>query len=259
MEDLSKLSFQELKDFLDAKALQYEKTHYFLQDDPIQLPHRFDRKEDIEIVSFLVSIIAWGNRQSIIKSGERLLQILGPSPLEYVLSYQDGACQQFIHRTFNTIDLNGFLLGLQHCYANGGLEASFESESPLLYDRIIAFRERFVPFLAPRSYKHIANPAKGAAAKRLIMFLRWMCRPANHGVDFGLWKSIEPQYLMIPLDVHTGNISRKLGLLNRTQNDWQANEELQAYCLRLDPIDPAKYDFALFGLGAYEKFANEVL
>jgi len=253
MDASSKLSFAELKEFLDLKAAQYEQVN-FITDDPISLVHRFKTKEDIEIVAFLVATISWGKRISIIKSGERLIEILGPEPLAYILNYEDGTCPEFYHRTFNTIDLNGFLLGLKYCYENGGLEAAFNNKSPLLFDRIIHFRSLFSPFLADRSQKHIANPNQGSAAKRLVMFLRWMCRPSTQGVDFGLWKNISPNYLMIPLDVHTGNISRKLGILTRTQNDWKANEELYAKCLELDPVDPAKYDFALFGLGIYENF-----
>ena len=253
MGNSSDLSFSELKEFLDLKAAQYEQAA-FIQEDPILLPHRFQKKEDIEIVAFLVATISWGKRQSIIKSGERLLEILGPEPLSYVLTYQDGTCPQFVHRTFNTTDLNGFLLGLKHCYQNGGLEAAFTNSSPLLEMCILSFREKFIPFLNPRTLKHVANPSTGSASKRLIMFLRWMCRPAKNGVDFGLWTAINPAQLMIPLDVHTGNISRKLGILKRTQNDWKANEELQAFCQKLDSKDPAKYDFALFGLGIYENF-----
>lgn len=253
MDASSNLTFAELKEFLDQKAAQYEQPN-FIQDDPISLAHRFTKKEDIEIVAFLVSTISWGKRSSIIKSGERLLEILGHEPLTYILNYKDGTCPPFIHRTFNTIDLNGFLLGLRFCYENGGLEAAFDARSSKVYDRIMHFREIFTPFLQARSQKHVANPSSGSAAKRLIMFLRWMCRPATNGVDFGIWQNHNLPFLMIPLDVHTGNISRKLGLLKRTQNDWKANEELYEKCVALDPTDPAKYDFALFGLGVYENF-----
>lgn len=253
MAALSKLTFTELKEFLDLKAGQYEQSNFILED-PISLAHRFEKKEDIEIVAFLMATISWGKRVSIIKSGERLLEILGHEPLTYILNYKDGTCPPFIHRTFNTIDLNGFLLGLKFCYQNGGLESAFNSESQLLFERIMHFRQIFTPFLKERTQKHIANPQSGSAAKRIIMFLRWMCRPSTNGVDFGLWQNFDTRFLMIPLDVHTGNISRKLGLLTRTQNDWKANEELYAQCLALDPKDPAKYDFALFGLGVYENF-----
>lgn len=248
-------SKQELQEFLDFKAKQYEQPA-FIATDPISLAHRFTQKEDIEIVAFFMAILAWGNRQSIIKSGEKLLAILGPEPQQYVLNYHDGDCPNFVHRTFNQRDLNGFLLGLKAIYLQGDLENAFATRlsQPNLFDHICAFRERFIPYLEPRTLKHIADPAKGSAAKRLVMFLRWMVRSNANGVDFGLWNSIDRSQLMIPLDVHTGNIARKLGLLKRSQNDWKTNEELIEILRAFDPADPAKYDFALFGLGAFEKF-----
>lgn len=248
-------SKQELQEFLDFKAQQYEQPA-FIATDPILLAHRFTQKEDIEIVAFFMAILAWGNRQSIIKSGEKLLAILGREPQQYVLNYQDGDCPLFVHRTFNQVDLNGFLLGLKAIYLQGDLESAFATSQskPSLFDHICAFRERFVPYLEARTLKHIADPAKGSAAKRLVMFLRWMVRSNANGVDFGLWTSIDRSQLMIPLDVHTGNVARKLGLLKRSQNDWRTNEELIEILRKFDPEDPAKYDFALFGLGAFEKF-----
>jgi uncharacterized protein (TIGR02757 family) len=253
MDNSFKGSNLELKEFLDFKAQQYEAAH-FISSDPISLAHRFSQKEDIEIVAFLMATIAWGNRQSIIKSGEKLLAILGPSPIEYVQNYQDGSCGVFVHRTFNQIDLNGFLLGLKSLYLNGGLQKAFQANSPLLDQYILNFRSQFIPFLEVRSHKHVADPSKGSAAKRIVMFLRWMVRSPQNGVDFGLWNHIPLHALHVPLDVHTGNIARKLGLVSRKQNDWQTNLELQAKLLEFDPVDPAKYDFALFGLGAFEKF-----
>lgn len=253
MDNSFKGSNQELKEFLDFKAQQYEAAH-FIESDPISIVHRFSQKEDIEIIAFLMATIAWGNRQSIIKSGEKLLAILGPSPHEYVLNYQVHACGQFVHRTFNQIDLNGFLLGLQQLYKNGGLQAAFTGDGAQLDTYIIHFRAQFIASLEPRSHKHLANPSKGSAAKRIVMFLRWMVRSPQNGVDFGLWEHIPLCILHVPLDVHTGNIARKLGLISRKQNDWQTNLELQAKLLEFDPLDPAKYDFALFGLGAFEKF-----
>jgi uncharacterized protein (TIGR02757 family) len=248
-------SKQELQEFLDFKAQQYEQPA-FIATDPISLAHRFTQKEDIEIVAFFMAILAWGNRQSIIKSGEKLLAILGPEPQQYVLNYEDGDCPNFVHRTFNQVDLNGFLLGLKAIYQQGDLENAFVTRhsQPTLFDHICAFRERFIPYLEPRTLKHIADPANGSAAKRLVMFLRWMVRSNANGVDFGLWNSIDRSQLMIPLDVHTGNIARKLGLLKRSQNDWKTNEELIEILRAFDSADPAKYDFALFGLGAFEKF-----
>jgi len=253
MDNSFKNAPEELKDFLDFKAAQYEHPR-FIETDPISLAHRFSQKEDIEIVAFLMATIAWGNRQSIIKSGEKLLAILGPSPLEYILAYHNGTCPPFIHRTFNQVDLNGFFLGLQSLYINGGLQHAFQGKSNRLDEYILHFRAQFVPFLQPRSLKHVADPSKGSAAKRIVMFLRWMVRSPQNGVDFGLWDHIPLHALHVPLDVHTGNIARKLGLITRKQNDWQTNLELQQQLLVFDANDPAKYDFALFGLGAFEKF-----
>lgn len=250
---LSDHSLAELKEFLDFKAKQYENPT-FIATDPISLAHRFSQKEDIEIVAFLMATIAWGNRQSIIKSGEKLLEIMGQEPYQYILNYEEGCCPAFVHRTFNQVDLNGFLKGLQFCYQNGGLQKAFTGNAKDLATYIQHFRTLFIPFLEARSYKHLADPSKGSAAKRLVMFLRWMVRSSKNGVDFGLWDHIPLSALHVPLDVHTGNIARKLGLITRTQNDWQTNLELSQILLQFDPIDPAKYDFALFGLGAFEKF-----
>lgn len=255
MDVLSEPSKQALKEFLDFKAQQYEQPS-FITSDPISLAHQFSKKEDIEIVGFFMAILAWGNRQSIIKSGKKLLIIFGTAPHEYILNYQDGSCPSFVHRTFNQIDLNGFLLALKAIYEKGDLEQAFSvvHSRATLFDHICAFRERFIPHLDSRTRKHIADPKKGSAAKRLVMFLRWMVRSNQNGVDFGLWTNIDPAQLMIPLDVHTGNIARKLGLISRSQNDWKTNEELIGILRAFDPVDPAKYDFALFGLGAFEKF-----
>lgn len=253
-----KLPLNDLREFLDEKVARYN-TRSFLDSDPIQLPHRFTRKEDIEIVGFLVATIAWGNRKSIIASGEKLIQIMGNDPFEFVTDYVPGklADKQFVHRTFNSVDLDFFLRSLQAIYRNGGLEYAFSNTSDLpgAKGRIISFRERFLAVAHDsRSEKHLSNPLKGASAKRLNMFLRWMVRPSTTGVDFGLWKSINTSELMLPLDVHTGNIARKLEILQRTQNDWRALEEIHQTLNILDPNDPVKYDFALFGLGAFEQF-----
>lgn len=251
------MSPAELHEFLDFKAAHYEHPR-FLEEDPIQLPHRFTQKEDIEIVAFIVSMIAWGNRKSIVKSGERILSIMGNSPHDFIMSNKGEIPSNFVHRTFNNEDLGGFFSCLNHVYTHhGGLESAFSKQAPEdnLKERICAFRARF--FQGEhllRTQKHVSNPASGSASKRLIMFLRWMVRSADKGVDFGLWNSISSSELMIPLDVHTGNVARKLGLLTRTQNDWKTNEELIQLFRTYDEQDPAKYDFALFGLGAYEGF-----
>lgn len=247
---------ERLKPFLDV---QYERfnTPGFIADDPISIPHRFSKKEDIEIAAFLTATIAWGNRTSIIKNANRLLDTMGTSPFEFIIKATEHdllTFGSFVHRTFNGEDTRYFLLSLQNIYKeHGGLEGAFMSgfqADDTLFSALIHFRELF--FELPhfeRTRKHVSNVEKGASAKRLCMFLRWMVRNDGRGVDFGLWNKISPSKLMLPLDVHTGTVSRKLGLLIRKQNDWTAVEELTAALRQFDPLDPVKYDFALFGLG----------
>ena len=252
------IPFDELKDFLDFKVSEFN-TSNFIPDDPVSLIHRFHNKEDIEIVGFLVSTIAWGNRKAIINSGEKLLDIMGSSPYEFLMNYQEPTTKskKFVHRTFNATDLDYFFLALKDIYQNEGLEKSF-SPHPIIpgaTGRIVQFRKRF--FSLPheiRTEKHVSNPEKGAAAKRLQMMLRWFVRSDQNGVDVGIWKSISTSELNIPLDVHTANISRKLGLITRKQNDLKTLEELMMHLRKFDTIDPSKYDYALFGLGAIEGF-----
>ncbi len=252
------IPFDELKDFLEFKVKEFNNTS-FIADDPISLIHRFKRKEDIEIVGFLVSTIAWGNRKSIIKSGENLLSIMGDSPYEFVKNYTGPTndSKRFVHRTFNSEDLDYFFHSLRNIYENEGMESAFKTH-PLFFGatgRIVSFRKRF--FSLPhekRTEKHVSNPERGAAAKRLQMMLRWFCRNDGNGVDLGIWKTIPTSELNIPLDVHTANISRKLGLITRKQNDLKTLEELMAHLRKFDPLDPSKYDYALFGLGAIEGF-----
>jgi uncharacterized protein (TIGR02757 family) len=249
----NKMTEHELKDFLDFKADFYENPK-FIEDDPIQIPHQFQKKEDIEICAFLISTIAWGNRKSIIKSGEKLLQIMEFQPHDFILNFSEKELN-FVHRTFNWSDLTFFLLALKNIYEkHNGLENVFHSTDNQLLSKISNFRTIFLEVEhEKRSEKHISNPLSGSASKRLVMFLRWMVRSNMKGVDFGLWKSIQTSSLMIPLDVHTGNIATKLGLISTKQFSWKTNEELISRLREFDPIDPAKYDFALFGLGAYEK------
>ncbi|HIP32507.1 MAG TPA: TIGR02757 family protein [Crocinitomicaceae bacterium] len=245
----------ELKEYLDFKAEQYN-TAKFIESDPIQLPHRFSRKEDIEIISFLVATIAWGKRAMIIKSGERLLDIMEHSPFEFIQNYEKRTDLSFVHRTFNAIDLDFFFRSLKNIYQNGGLEKAFSLHPDFegVKGRIVNFREYFLETEhEQRSEKHISNPAKNSAAKRINMFLRWMVRKDNCGVDFGIWNSIPKSELYLPLDVHTSNNARDLGLLIRKQNDWKALDELMQNLRAMDASDPVKYDFALFGIGAFEK------
>lgn len=255
---INTLDLIELKEFLDLKVKEFN-TSKFIADDPISIVHQFTKKEDIEIVGFLVATIAWGNRRSIITSAKKLVSIMGNDPHEYILNYKSEKLAEitFVHRTFNINDLDFFFRALQNIYLNEGMEKVF-TPHPKIFGttgRIIQFRKRFLETPhEPRSEKHLSNPEKGSAAKRIQMYLRWMIRKDANQVDFGIWKSITPSELSIPLDVHTANISRKLGLITRTQTDGRALEELMEYLRMFDPVDPAKYDYALFGLGAIEKF-----
>lgn len=251
---------KELKIFLDEKAFQYE-NDAFIPHDPIQIPHRFEQKEDIEIAAFLTATIAWGNRKSIITNANKMMRIMEDSPYEFIKNYtpdQAGVFNGFVHRTFNSIDLETFVRGLQHVYArHGGLEAAFKSgiTKEGLQPAISNFKHKFFEIEhVPRTQKHVSDPLRNSAAKRINMFLRWMVRDAKAGVDFGIWKSISPSLLSCPLDVHTSNVARKLKLLRRKQNDAKTLIELDTSLRKMDPKDPAKYDFALFGLGAFEKF-----
>lgn len=249
------LSREELFDLLEIKTEQFNNPN-FIETDPIQIPHRFSKKEDIEIVAFIISTLAWGNRKSIIKSGENLLEIMNHQPHDFILNYTE-TDYKFVHRTFNAADLNSFFLALHRLYTKeNGLEGAFSKDkNHSQLERIGAFRSEFIaePFLS-RTQKHIANPLTGSSAKRINMYLRWMVRNDKKGVDFGIWKNVPMSDLHLPLDVHTGNVARKLGMLTRTQNDWKSVAEIQEHLVSFDPNDPCKYDFALFGLGAFEGF-----
>jgi uncharacterized protein (TIGR02757 family) len=257
MLDLNK---EELKDFLDAKVLQYN-TIDFIEPDPISVPHRYTLKEDIEISGFLASTIAWGNRKMITKNGHRMMDILGDSPYDFVMSHEDYQLERlegFVHRTFNSEDFKHFIKALKHIYTNrGGLQQIFieHQTDTSLQPAIHALNEAFfeIPHLS-RTRKHVADPNKGSVAKRINMCLRWFVRNDTTGVDFGIWNNISSSKLSCPLDVHSGNVARKLGLLTRKQNDSKALMELDTNLRLLDLNDPVKYDFALFGLGIFEEF-----
>jgi uncharacterized protein (TIGR02757 family) len=253
------VSHQELFEFLEAKYGQYNRPE-FIETDPISVPHRFKRKEDIEIAAFLTATISWGNRMSIVKDAEKLIERMDASPYEFIVNAGDRETEQyesFYHRTFNGTDCIFFLKSLKNIYIqHGGLEPLFiPAHKKNIKDALCFFRSVFLETgHFKRSEKHLADPCKGASAKRLLMFLRWMVREDKRGVDFGLWKKIHPSALFCPLDVHSGNVARKLGLLARKQNDWKAVEELTENLRKFDPEDPVKYDFALFGLGVFEHF-----
>ena len=253
----NKINFKELKLFLDEKVEQYN-TSAFVPNDPISIPHQFTDKNDIEIIAFLVATIAWGKRQMIIKNGQKLVDIMGNQPYEFVLNASESDLKDltFVHRTFNSIDLKFFIQSLQHIYQNkSSIENEFAKHKGNMQLKIAGFRNSFLAFPHnKRSEKHLSNPLKNSSAKRLNMYLRWMVRKDKKGVDFGIWNRISPAELYCPLDIHTGNIARKLGFIKRKANDWKALEELMVHLRKLDKTDPVKYDFALFGLGVYNDF-----
>lgn len=250
----------ELKSFLDEKVLQYN-TLDFIESDPVQIPHLFTQKEDIEIAGFLSATIAWGNRKMIIRNSHKMMNLMGNSPYDFIMSHSENNLEHletFVHRTFNGQDFASFIKGLQHIYQkHGGLEAVFTKyqEIDSMQKSISEFKKIFFEIdHLPRTQKHISDPMNGSAAKRINMMLRWFCRQDTKGVDLGIWKNISPSALSCPLDVHSGNVARKLGLLTRKQNDGKALAELDLKLRQLDPTDPVKYDFALFGLGVFEGF-----
>ena len=256
------LTNNELLNFLEEKTDQYNRKS-FIESDPVSIPHLFSNRSDIEISGFLVAAFSWGQRKTICRNGNELMRRMDFAPYEFVMnaSAQDyNALDGFVHRTFNSSDLITFMKALKTIFAEyGNIENAFipydENDHGRVKDGIIAFRKRF--FMAehlPRTEKHISDPMKKASCKRLNMFLRWMVRNDGRGVDFGLWKAFSPSALLCPLDVHSGRVATKLGLLIRKTNDWKAVEELTGNLKKFDPVDPVKYDFALFGLGVFEKF-----
>lgn len=254
------LNPNELKAFLDTKVIQYN-TPDFIGSDPLQIPHRYVSKEDIEISGFLTATIAWGNRKSIINNANRLMALMDDAPYQFVMQHQPKdleSLNSFVHRTFNGLDCIQFMESLKYIYTqHNGLEGVFNTyaEADSLQRAIHHLKQHFFEIdHLQRTQKHISDPLKKSAAKRINMFLRWMVRPNDTKVDFGLWTQLSPSQLSCPLDVHSGNVARKLGLLNRKQNDAKALMELDTSLRKLDPKDPVKYDFALFGLGVFEKF-----
>jgi uncharacterized protein (TIGR02757 family) len=250
----------EIKAFLEEKVQQYE-SFDFIEVDPILIPHQFSQKEDIEISGFLAATIAWGNRKSIINNAQKMMDLMDQAPYDFILNHKENDLQRFegfVHRTFNADDLRYFIKALRYIYQeHQGLEQliSRYAKPQSLQEAIHHLKQVF--FSLPhqqRTQKHVSDPLKGSAAKRLNMYLRWMVRSNKNGVDFGLWKSLHPRQLSCPLDVHSGNVARKLKLLKRKQNDGKALAELDKALRKMDPEDPVKFDYALFGLGVFEKF-----
>ena len=247
------LPLDEIKDFLDFKVNEFNKPE-FIELDPISVPHRFSLKEDIEISAFLTATISWGNRKSILVSATRLMEYMDQTPFDFILNAQPKDFKNWkpsIHRTFMKEDVEFFVKSLRRIYVEeGGMETLFTKGFSLggSKEGIEYFRNIFVGSESHRALKHVASPERNSTAKRINMFLRWMVRHDNRGVDFGLWKGISPSQLSIPLDVHSGRTARMFGLLNRAQSDWKAVEELDRHLRLYDSDDPVKYDFALFGL-----------
>ena len=243
---------QEWRDFFEPILKQFNQPG-FIASDPVSIPHRYNRKEDIEIAGFLTALISWGNRISILKSAGRMMEKMGDEPYEFIMDTDEKKLRVlsgFVHRTFNDSDLQSCIIILNEIYTrHGGLETAF-SDGKNAADRIHNFRNLFLSFPHERHFgKHLPDPYKGSAAKRINMFLRWMVRSDGNGVDFGLWKSWRPSELICPLDVHSGRIGRSLGLLERKQDDWKAALELTNNLRLLHPLDPVRYDYALFGMG----------
>ena len=284
------MEFLELKDFLDLKVEQYNRPN-FIPNDPICIPHRFSKKQDVEIAAFFAAILAWGQRKTIINKCTELFQRMDNEPYDFMLNHGDDDLKRllnFKHRTFNDTDLLYFVAFFKHHYEqSGSLETAFLAPEPIFRAEYLTqdsvtvkqyaspaclqsdlkkvpatelalnhFRSYFfsLPDFPRRTIKHVSSPLQKSTCKRLNMFLRWMVRKDNKGVDFGIWNTIKPADLICPCDVHVDRVARKLGLINRKQTDWQTAVELSAHLSEFDPADPVKYDFALFGLGIEEKF-----
>jgi uncharacterized protein (TIGR02757 family) len=253
------MDFSSLADLLNAKADQYNRPS-FIERDPISIPHRFSRKQDIEIMGFWSAVLAWGQRPVILKKSTELVTLMDGAPYDFIRNHEETDLKRFLsfkHRTFNATDALYFLHFFHQYYQNhDSLEDAFLSDpasasAETVEAALIGFHDRFCcdPFFPDRTRKHIATPARNSSCKRLLMFLRWMVRQDDRGVDFGLWTRLRPEQLVMPIDVHVNRVARKLGLLTRPQTDWKAALELTQTLRQFDANDPVLYDFALFGLG----------
>lgn len=254
---------EKLKIFLDKKVKEYNRRS-FIENDPISVPHRFTNQQDIEISSFFAALFSWGNRKTIISKSLELMQLMDNAPYDFCKNHADKDLKKllaFKHRTFNATDLLYFISFLNmHYSSHQSLETAFtpwiHKDDDQVENALNGFYSYFFSLqdVPARTLKHIAAPNKNSACKRLNMFLRWMVRSDAHGVDFGIWKNIQPWQLVVPLDVHVAAVARSFSLLQRKQNDWNAALELTSELRQFDAKDPVKYDFALFGLGVLEKF-----
>jgi uncharacterized protein (TIGR02757 family) len=264
---VEKKNLKDLKIFLDKKVIQFNNPS-FIKDDPVCIPHLFSKKQDIEIAGFFAAVFAWGIRKTIINKSKLLLQLMDNAPYDFCVNHSDDDLKKlvgFCHRTFNDTDLLYFISFLKFHYSkHKSLESAFFNNKTIQQyndcDTVEKSLNHFYQYffsleeVPARTKKHIASPQKNSSCKRLNMYLRWMVRNDNKGVDFGLWKKIYPSQLICPLDVHVARVSRHFGLLTRKQVDWQAAVELTDELRKFDKNDPVKYDFALFGLGVLEKY-----
>jgi len=253
---------QHIAELLEMKSRQYNQPSFIAQD-PISIPRQFQKKQDIEIMGFWAAMLAWGQRVTIINKCQELLELMGHAPHDFILNHKESDLkpfERFKHRTFNSTDALYFIAFFRFLYSHyPSMEHAFtvtlKPNDATVEHGLIGFHELFfsLPYAPARTQKHVATPLRKSACKRLNMFLRWMVRSDDKGVDFGIWKGIKPAQLVCPLDLHVERVARKLGLLTRKQSDWMAALELTEQLRKLDAQDPVKYDFALFGLGL-EKF-----
>jgi uncharacterized protein (TIGR02757 family) len=248
-----------IKEFLDRKVDQYNQPS-FIKDDPVSISHLFTKRQDIEIAGFFAAIFAWGNRTTIIQKSKELMQLMNMQPHQFCIHHSNTELKRlltFKHRTFNPTDLLYFIEFFKYHYSkHKSLERAFTMHGKSVEEMLTGFHHYFFSLeeVPPRTRKHISSPEKNSTCKRLNMYLRWMVRQDTKGVDFGIWENISPSALICPIDLHVGRVARQLGLLQRKQTDWTAAIELTNRLKGFDRNDPAKYDFALFALGAAEKF-----
>ena len=252
-----------LNTFLDKKVVEYEQP-FFIEKDPISIPHQFTKKQDIEIAGFFAAIFSWGNRTTIINKSNELMNLMDHAPHDFVLNHQPKDLKkllQFKHRTFNSTDLLYFIHFFHHHYQqHDTLETAFtkglQPKDINTENALNGFHDYFfsLPDVPLRTNKHIAAPKKKSSCKRLSMYLRWMVRNDKKGVDFGIWKNIKPSQLIMPMDLHVLRVAKRFNLIQRKTSDWQTAVELTETLKKFDPKDPVKYDFALFALGVLEKY-----
>lgn len=252
----ARIDKQNLKQFLDEKVIQYNQFG-FIENDPVCIPHAFTKKQDIEIAGLFAATLAWGQRKTIIRKCKELMAMMDNDPHNFIVNHSDEELKPFLdfkHRTFNATDTLYFIEFLKTFYQqHDSLEDAFlvSPEDQTIENGLIGFNNIFfgLPEFPTRTKKHIPSPLRKSTCKRLVMYLRWMVRQDTKGVDFGIWKNIKPAQLVCPCDVHVDRVARQLKLITRKQTDWQTALELTSQLRKLDPLDPVKYDFALFGLG----------